>query len=52
MVKFWDVQIKKGIELSKMRIKHHEKHGNGNVAMREKEILKKQERHQELRKNK
>ncbi len=49
MVKFWDEQIAKGIKLSKMRIKHHEKHGNGQPAMQDKAILKKQERHKELR---
>ncbi len=49
MVRFWDIQINKGIILTKMRIKHHEKHGNGIVAMQDKNILKKQERHKELR---
>ncbi len=52
MVKFWDIQIEKAIKLTKFRIKHHEKHGNGNVAMQDKEILRKQERKQQLRKDK
>ncbi len=50
MVKPWDIAIDKGIAISKYRIKHHEKHGNGQPAMQDKEILKKQERHKELRK--
>ncbi len=49
MVRFWDIQIDKGIKLTKMRIKHLEKHGDGAVAMKEKQILQKQERHKELR---
>ncbi len=32
-----------------MRIKHLEKHGEGDTAMKEKQILKKQERHKQLR---
>ncbi len=48
-MKWWDIQIDKGIKLSKSRIKHHEKHGNGDVAMEDKAILKKQERHKQLR---
>jgi len=52
MVNFWDVQIEKGIKITKMRIKHHEKHGNGKVVMEEKARLQKQERHQQLRKTK
>ncbi len=52
MVKFWDKQIEIGIKLTKYRIKHLEKHGNGDTAMKEKSILKKQERHKELRDNK
>ncbi len=32
-----------------MRIKHHEKHGNGLPAMQDKENLKKQERHKQVR---
>ncbi len=52
MVRWWDLQIEKGIKISKQRIAHHEKHGNGAVAMREKEILKKQLRHKQLRDDK
>ncbi len=52
MVKYWDEQIEKGIKLTKMRIKHHEKHGNGNNVIQDKKILQKQERHKELRKEK
>ncbi len=52
MVKWWEIQREKGIALSKYRIKHHEKHGNGIPAVQDKENLKKQERHHELRKNK
>ncbi len=48
MVKFWDIQIDKGIALTRKRIKHLELHGKG-AAMQEKEILKKQLRHRELR---
>jgi len=52
MVRFWDTQIEKGIRLTKMRIAHHEKHGNGDVAIKEKNILKNQERHKQVRKDK
>ncbi len=52
MVRWWDVQIDKGIALTKERIKHLEKHGNGDSVMYEKQILKKQERHRELEKAK
>jgi len=52
MVKYWNVQIDKGIKLTKMRIKHLEKHGDGDGAMQEKRILQKQERHKQLRKDK
>ncbi len=51
MVRWWDSQIDKGIAITKMRIKHHEKHGNGDVVQREKRILQKQERHKQVRKN-
>ncbi len=44
MVVWWDEQLKKSIKLTKFRIKHHEKHGNGNVAMQEKSQLIKQEK--------
>ncbi len=52
MVRWWDIQIDKGIALSKMRIKHHEKHGVGNATIRDKQILEKQERHKKVRKDK
>jgi len=45
MVKYWQIQRDIGIKLTKFRIKHHEQHGNGDVAMKEKQILQKQERH-------
>ncbi len=51
MVKYWEKQREIGIKLSKFRIKHLEKHGNGDTVMREKSILKKQERHNDLAKN-
>ncbi len=44
MVKPWLISMEKGIALTKFRIKHHEKHGNGKVAMDEKFILQKQEK--------
>ncbi len=46
----WDVAIDKGIKLTKYRIKHLEIHGDGDSAMQEKNILKKQERHKQVRK--
>jgi len=49
MVKPWSIAIDKGIKLTEFRIKHMEKHGNGDSAMQEKQILKKQKRHKELR---
>ncbi len=52
MVRYWDVQIDKGIALTKFRIKHHEKHGCGTCAMEDKNILKKQERHKQVRADK
>ncbi len=52
MVKFWDKQIDLGIKITKYRIAHLEKHGNGDTAMREKQILKKQERHKQVRADK
>ncbi len=48
MVRPWDEAVLKGIKLTKIRIKHLEKHGMGSEAMKEKNILKKQERHKEL----
>ncbi len=52
MVKWWELQREKGIALTKYRIKHHEKHGNGKVAMEEKQQLLKQEKHQKDMKDK
>jgi len=52
MVDWWGKQIDIGIKLTKYRIRHLEKHGNGDSAMKEKQILKKQERHKQLRDNK
>ncbi len=49
MVRIWDRDVEKGIALTKMRIKHCEKHGMGDTVIREKNILKKQERHQQVR---
>ncbi len=52
MVRPWDESIEKGIRITKYRIAHLEKHGNGDTAMKEKVILKKQERHKKLRDDK
>jgi len=52
LVRFWDEQIDKGIALTKMRIAHHQKHGNGDVVIKEKSRLQKQERHKQVRKDK
>jgi len=49
---WWESQEKKGIKITKYRIAHLEKHGDGDSAMQEKFILKKQERHLQLRKEK
>jgi len=49
MVKPHHEMLDFSIKNYKMRIKHHEKHGNGDTAMREKIILKKLERKLELR---
>ncbi len=49
MVRYWDVQIDKAIAVTKMRIKHMEKHGMGAMAMQEKQRLVKQIRNKELR---
>ncbi len=49
MVKPWDDAIEKGIKLTKMRIKHMEKHGMGDSVINEKRILQKQERHKKVR---
>ncbi len=48
---WWTKYIDKGIALSKFRIKHHEKHGCGNNAIRDKDTLKKQERARQLRRD-
>jgi len=48
MVKEWEISRDKGIKITKMRIKHMEKHGMGDSAMQEKNILKLQLRHKEL----
>ncbi len=52
MVRWWDFQIERAIKITKMRIKHCEKHGMGDTCIREKNILKKQERHRDLRNDK
>ncbi len=52
MVNWWAHQREVGIKLTKFRIKHHEKHGNGKVAMEEKNQLQKQEKHHQDMKNK
>ncbi len=52
MVEPWTDAINKGIKLSKFRIAHHEGHGVGTAAMQDKEILKKQERAKQKRKEK
>jgi len=49
MVKPWDDAVIKGIKLTKFRITHHEKHGNGAVAIKEKLILQKQEKNKKRR---
>ncbi len=52
MVEPWTEAINKGIRITKYRIAHLEKHGNGDTVMKEKNILKKQERHKQTRKEK
>ncbi len=52
MVDFWDAELERAIKLTKSRIAHCEKHGMGKNAMDEKKILQKQQRKQELRKQK
>ncbi len=49
MVRFWDKQIDRAIKITKMRIKHHEIHGNGINAMQEKTQLLKQEKYKKDR---
>jgi len=52
MTRWWDVQIDKGIKLTKMRIKHMEHHGMGSSVIAEKTRLQKQERHKVVRSGK
>ncbi len=52
MVRPWEEARKKGIKITKYRIAHLEKHGNGDTVMKEKYILKKQERHHKLQEDK
>ncbi len=49
---WWKEHREIGIKLTKYRIKHLEKHGNGDTAMKEKNCLKKQERHHQIMKDK
>ncbi len=49
MVEVKKLDLLKAIKITKMRIKHHEKHGDGNNAIADKACLKKQERFYELR---
>jgi len=42
---WWVIQRERAIKITKMRIKHHEKHGNGKNAMQDKITLQKQEHH-------
>ncbi len=51
MVKWWQVQRDRSIKLTEFRIKHHEKHGNGKVAMIEKSQLLRQKKHDQDMKN-
>ncbi len=48
MVRIRCNDLDKGIKLTKMRIAHLEKHGDGGSVMQEKQILKKQERQKQL----
>ncbi len=48
MVRPWDKDIEYAIKTTKFRIKHHEKHGNGDVVIKEKKILQKQERQKQI----
>jgi len=51
MVKPWKLAREKAIKITKYRIQHLEKHGDGASAMEEKARLKKQERHHQLQKD-
>ncbi len=50
MVKPHHEMLDYSIKNYKMRIKHHEKHGNASSAIKEKQMLKELERKLELRK--
>ncbi len=50
MVNFWEVEREKATAKTKMRIKKCGKLGLGESAMREKQILKRQERQKERNK--
>ncbi len=52
MVRPWDEACTKAIKLTKIRIAHLEKHGDGSEVMKEKTRLQKQERHKNLEKQK
>ncbi len=41
MVNWWDLERQRSEKLLKFRITHHEKHGNGDVVMKEKYQLQK-----------
>ncbi len=47
MVRWWDLQIDKGIAITKLRIKHAEKNGMGKMAIEEKARLQKQIKHKD-----
>jgi len=47
MVKIKHEMLKWAIKNQKMRIKHHEKHGRGKVAIEDKRILQLMERQQQ-----
>jgi len=49
---WWEEQIETGIAITKMRIKHHEKHGCGTNVIKDKAKLQKQERYKITRKEK
>ncbi len=51
MVRVWDIDIDKGIALTKFRIAHHEKHGVGLEVIKDKARLLKQQNHKNARKN-
>ncbi len=52
MVKPYDIAQEKAVKILKFRIKHHEFHGNGKVAMEDKTNLLKLERKIKIRKEK